>query len=187
MTQAKAFLDWTNGNLDEPWPNTLPAPNTPGALIESVNKAYLTGCGFILLHEIAHVVLRHANTPVRNPLKKIRREYDADDWATEAIVHGNYAKDLPLQLMSIGMIMGVIGAIEIGVDGERDHPIPPERLLHFYGHHVEPNCPDQAIRAGVIHALTAPVQAHIVAKGLAPLPMNGTVGDFLAAASEHYV
>jgi hypothetical protein len=89
--------------------------------------------------------------------------------------------------MAIGMVLGVLGAIEIGLEGVRKHPEPPDRLLHFYGHHVAPNCPDQVIRAGVIHALTAPVQAHVVAKGHAALPVTGTICDFLAAARKHYV
>ena len=70
-----------------PWPVAAPAPAKspePNSSIHVANEIFLVAVGWILLHEIGHHHLRHANDPIGPTAKQ--EEFDADRFATDWIL-----------------------------------------------------------------------------------------------------
>jgi hypothetical protein len=186
---AREFLIWAFGDPSVPWPQDLPRPSdTTNRMVVATNSLFLLSCGFILLHEIGHVVLRHLKQSATNPETKIRREYAADDWAAEFIVRGTDAAELQPRLTAIAATLGLIGGLELygGPDDVRDHPFPPDRILHFLQNHVIPNTGDQGTISGCLLAAGVPIQAHLLKKGVGTMQPYQTFEEFFAAAKRLY-
>src|SRR5665213_2267892 len=58
---AREYLIWAFGDPTTPWPAGLPKPADIGdRMVVATNNLFLLCSGFILIHEIDHVVLGHA-------------------------------------------------------------------------------------------------------------------------------
>lgn len=186
---ARAFLSWAFGDPTQPWPVELPRPGQSTQTTALItDNLFLMSCGFILLHEVGHVVLGHLNQPATKPEILIKRELLADDWAVDYIIRGNKPDELGQRLFAVAATLGVIGGAELyGQKGDRrDHPYPPDRIRHFFQKHVLTATADKSVHAGVLLAASVPIQAHLVIAGRDSLQSYQTFEEFFAVARAHY-
>lgn len=185
---AKEFLDWAFGDASRSWPASLPRPSDGTGLTKNTDHLFRFCSGFILLHEVGHCIHKHPSNPATNPKTKIRREYQADDWAMKVIIGGQSDKVSVHYWTAIAMTLGLIGALELyGEKGDkRNHPRPVTRMRHFFTEHFWPTGPNQTVQSGVLAAMMTPVQAHLIRKGYPTLAAYRTMGDFWNAADAAY-
>lgn len=72
---------------DKPWPDNLPTPDASAgaeSLEGRVNNMFYGAAAWILLHEVAHLHLRHQKQSPRNI--RVRDEHEADAFATKWIL-----------------------------------------------------------------------------------------------------
>lgn len=135
---ARQFLTWAFGDPTIDWPRGLPTPKDRMPSVEITNKIFLLSCGFIFLHELGHLELGHLKTTTTKPEKKIQHEYDADDWAVQYVIDGCEPDELAPRLVAIALTFGLVGGVELegGLGDIREHPFPPDRIMHFVKEHV---------------------------------------------------
>ncbi|HLO45778.1 MAG TPA: phage exclusion protein Lit family protein [Leadbetterella sp.] len=143
IKNAHLLFDYGISLLDRfnPWDiENLPNPELYDRLdddyIEKANGVYINAVNFILLHELAHVVLGHVDTDIENEEKKIKTtdeeilkgEYKADNFAFEKILKG--ANNLTnSRTVAAGIVAGLCSFLFFSNNMKGgDHPDPDERL-----------------------------------------------------------
>jgi hypothetical protein len=126
-----------------PWPSDLPRPSTdaaPGSPVYAANEMFLCMGGWMLLHEIRHVVGEHhkrgaVTSPARHDL-----EYEADDWASHWILDQCPPDPRIRTKRALGAAFGlsIISSFEVHKrEGAGwSHPDPLKRLSRFLDGHV---------------------------------------------------
>lgn len=129
---AKSFI---RSPLAE-WPCDLPTPNAQ-AIKESLdwyaNNVFLGACGWILLHEVAHMHLSHTPDTSSDCLKEQERE--ADQWATNWILD-HAPKDLrkEFRILAIAAAFTWIGLSDSIFRVNSMHPHAWDRFGHCTKH-----------------------------------------------------
>ena len=109
VAQAVRLLEASKSFIRDPQaklPGDLPAPDAhalEGGVDWHVNNVFLGACGWILLHEIAHMHLSHE--PDTSPDLRKKQEHEADEWATKWILdHApqNLQREFRLLAMAAG-------------------------------------------------------------------------------------
>jgi len=143
IKNAHSLFDYGFSLLDKynPWDiDNLPNPEFYDKLdddyIEKANGVYINAVNFILLHELAHVVLGHIDKDIENEENKIKAtdeeilkgEYEADKFAFERILKG--AKHLTNDsTVAAGVVAGLCSFLFFSTTMKGgDHPDPDERL-----------------------------------------------------------
>jgi hypothetical protein len=89
MRQAIDLIEVAKALIRDPsvvWPTCLPFPNPNSVhqtVYDAINNLFLGAVGWIILHEVAHVILNH-QVETSADLRR-RHEHEADSWATEWI------------------------------------------------------------------------------------------------------
>lgn len=149
--RALALLSWTHGkahpNDENPWP---PEAITPGDIpdddrnLTPTDELYLMASGWMLLHEIGHIVLKHPNPAT--DAESCTQELEADAWASSWMLDRwqEYKDDMRVfQKRTIGIAIAV--GIQSGFElywkkgTLRTHPNIADRLLSFLDRHVAEN------------------------------------------------
>ena len=147
-----------------PWPSNLPkpAPHSPrGSFGELANGLFRKSLGWIILHEVGHVVHQHRSNTGRLPSELVKEEEEADRWAFDWVLHDGDVRrkqdptEFLRRTLGITCALGLIATFEVydrtqGVD----HPDPPDRLWNFLERYVpyelaSPVSPAFAWRAAV--------------------------------------
>lgn len=160
LNKARLLLVWANDaetkQIHTPWPKDLPSPvvksnEDPHVLF--AHQMFLAMSGFILLHEMAHLILSHETSMDLSPEQSIRQEYEADCWAANWIMSKwqEFSRDELVFIkrsLGIAFALATLGGIEIYADKPHKptHPSSPERLLAFLDHHL-PQPPDRVLPA----------------------------------------
>jgi hypothetical protein len=122
-----------------PWPTDLPRPSIDapnGSSVYAANEMFLCMGGWMLLHEVRHVVdEHHLSGASRHDL-----EFDADDWAAHWILD-KCPDDLRFRTKrALGAAFGlsIISSLEVHdrVGDVKTHPDPIKRLNRFLNAHV---------------------------------------------------
>lgn len=135
VADARRLLEASKLFIRDPrakWPSDLPAPD-PGAIEGSVdwhvNNVFLGACGWILLHEIAHIHLSHAPDTSADLRKK--QEHEADEWATKWILdHAPQNLQREFRLLAIAAGFTWIGLNDGVMRVDTTHPHAWERFSH---------------------------------------------------------
>lgn len=133
-------------NPDLPWPEHLPLPQptassaTPDA---GINNLFLGAAGWVILHEIGHIHLKHEI----DTIDSIRRqqEFEADLWATKWILDeapSDQRREFRILCITTGLVwLGLINTVRRATIS---HPPAAQRLL---------NCTDEFLRDDLSPAL----------------------------------
>lgn len=133
LNQALRMIEAAENLIHDPnfeWPCDLPVPNAgaeQGTLEGCVNNIFLASVGWILLHEIAHVYLKHEVDTV--DALRMQQEFEADKWASNWIL-GLADRPLMRSFRLIGIVSGCawIGLIDKIKHGSTTHPHASNRL-----------------------------------------------------------
>lgn len=187
-TVAREFLLWAFGDPAIEWPAGLPTPTDQTPAVDVTNKIFLLSCGFIFLHELGHLELGHLKMTTTKPAKLIQHEFDADDWAVRYVIEGCETNDLGPRLVAIALTFGLVGGAELeGSPGQlRDHPFPPDRIMHFVKEHVIFATQDQAVWGGVLLAAAVPIEANLLRKGLPSRWPLVSFDEYFSEAKKQY-
>lgn len=132
---ARQLIDAAVGLIRNPqstWPSGLRVPN-PSALGKTpewaVNNLMLASTGWVLLHEIAHITLKH-QARTTDALRR-EQEFQADKWAAEWIL----AKSPPgvtreFRVFAIATGLAWLGLINTVRHSTVTHPPAAQRLLN---------------------------------------------------------
>jgi hypothetical protein len=119
-------------NSQAKWPSDLPTPDSnalEGCIDWHVNNVFLGACGWILLHEIAHMHLSHAPDTSADLRKKQERE--ADEWATKWILdHAPQNLQREFRLLSLAASFTWLGLNDGVMRVDTTHPHAWERFGH---------------------------------------------------------
>lgn len=139
--KAISLLTWIHENVNAenpaPWPVDTPTPTLDKVADGGYNpdsSLAISCAGFLLLHEIAHLELKHEpyNT-IPEGLRK-QQEVDADQWAANWIL-GEAAPGGQFFTRSLGIVvvLSLLTSLETYTDkhGGTTHPSSPERLHRF--------------------------------------------------------
>ena len=128
------------------WPLDLPTPDsdqTKDGNIKPSTEVFLVACGWILLHEIGHVVLGHGKNLTPSPDESVAMELEADNWASSWILDRwkQYKDDIRVfQKRTLGITFGIglQSVFELYREKEKSltHPNIADRLLAFLDRHV---------------------------------------------------
>ena len=109
---AARLIEWSTNNLHNtgvaPWPNNLPTPvltPKPDSDVRVANELFLSALGWIVHHEIGHVVLGHPPIVVS---WSQQQEKDADLYATDWIFSGLGQNDLRLRKRALGLAIAIL-------------------------------------------------------------------------------
>jgi hypothetical protein len=143
------MLSWAYHGIVEKrhltWPKEFPQPGGqvafPEDTEEKVNQHFLLALGFILLHEIAHLRLKHADPEFQTDQESIDCELEADAWAADWIFEKCPANHEIRIARSVGCVLALtlINLFEYRdkqSGGRLTHPPTVERLLKFITKHV---------------------------------------------------
>ena len=147
---ARRLLEWAfradvEGKYSE-WPEDLPKPDTDETSddnIKPANEVFLVTLGWILLHEIGHIVLGHEKNICPLPEEAVAMELAADDWASSwmLIKWRNHKDDIRVfQKRSLGITFGI--GLQAGLELHHEagdiitHPNIADRLLAFLDKYV---------------------------------------------------
>ena len=112
------------------WPCALPIPNaqaTERSLDWYANNVFLGACGWILLHEVAHIHLSHTPDTSSDRLKEQERE--ADKWATNWILdHAPKGLHKEFRILAIAAAFTWIGLSDSIFRVNTTHPHAWERF-----------------------------------------------------------
>jgi hypothetical protein len=130
---ALRFISAAKDLMREPgvaWPAELPLPDPHAALGTHpwyVNQLFLGATAWVLLHEVAHVYLRHEETTIAEI--RIRQEREADEWATRWMLE-QAPEDLRREFRSVACATGLawIGLSDEMQRGLTTHPHASQRL-----------------------------------------------------------
>lgn len=144
------MLSWAYEGLKArkrmPWPDYLPRPGNQKGVdeetLEKVNRHFLGAVGFIILHEIAHLHLRHPLPKFQSEEESIRCEREADAWAAAWIMeqcppHTDtriFRADVCVLALSLMNLLEFSDGPQVG---KQTHPPTVERLLEFSAAHVQ--------------------------------------------------
>ncbi len=163
---------------DDEWPLHLPKP-TPepqaGTPMRAATEWFLTMGGWMLLHELGHVVNDHFSRSLVTDADRHKCEYEADDWASAWLLDGwrSYAGGSDERVFakrSIGAALAlcVLTSWEV-YDRQGDcptHPDPAKRLLHFLDRFVPESGERQArITDAAWYVVMIVLQFHLVNAG----------------------
>lgn len=112
------------------WPKDLPAPEidpAEGTHGWSVNNLFLAATGWVLLHEIAHVHLKHEGTTINDIVH--RQEEQADEWATKMTLGAATEPDKEFRVFCIATACVWLGVWDVVAPTAQSHPHPSRRLL----------------------------------------------------------
>ncbi len=131
------FLD----GAADPWPPGLPKPAAGDAVDDdfaAARELALMATGYLLQHEIAHIVLKHS---ARDPGDaSIDQEREADAWAADwLLVRGDPARP-NLQKRALGVAVALLvlvsGGIHSGSFNGVTHPRDFDRLYNALAHRI---------------------------------------------------
>ena len=120
LQAAARLVEWSTKNLHNsgmaPWPKNLPAPILApeyGSDVHVANELFLSALGWIVHHEIGHVVLGHP--PIIVSWSQ-QQEKDADLHATDWMLSGLGRNDLRLQKRALGVAIALLclQSLEVG-------------------------------------------------------------------------
>lgn len=145
LLNSNRILHWAHiGRLKQvrlPWPDNLPKPvSRPErhSFLELANGLFRKTLGWILLHEVGHVVLCHQPSSGRPLPELVEEEKQADRWATEWILHDGERRakeateDFVLRTLGITCALSLFTTFEVyDRTGGVTHPDPPDRLWNF--------------------------------------------------------
>lgn len=137
-------MDRMIDNGSAAWPGGLPAPSHT-SLSTDVAGAYdvarelaLVATGFLLLHEVAHIHLKH--TPNSASEWSIDEERDADAWAADWILVRGHAPLDQLDKRAMGMAMAALVIVSRGIQtgwmNGVTHPRDFDRLYNMFAHRI---------------------------------------------------
>lgn len=133
--QAARLLEASKSFIRNPlanWPGDLPKPNghaLEGSLDWHVNNVFLSACGWILLHEVAHMHLSHE--PDTSPDRLKEQEREADGWATSWILdHAPQDLHKEFRILAIAAAFTWIGVSDGVMRVDTTHPHAWERFGH---------------------------------------------------------
>lgn len=140
---AARLFEWSANNLHNtgmaPWPQSLPAPAlTPKSRsdVQVANELFLSALGWIIHHEIGHIVLGH---PRRFVSLSQQQEKDADLHATDWVLSGLERNDPRLQKRALGVAIALLCLQSLEVRSIRSeqgsHPPVHARLGYCLGRH----------------------------------------------------
>lgn len=133
-------LDWAVENDLEQrgavYPAELPQPRAnpyDGSYFEQLHfNSYVTAVAWIILHEIAHLVLGHSTEHTKDVVRLRQDELDADAWAADWMLSKAESQDIVLQRLRaicIGVALAAYLEMWVTFEGEPDHPRYPQRLV----------------------------------------------------------
>lgn len=146
QVRAMQLLSWAHAaevsRTRPDWPQELPQPQLDapsGSLHDIANNLFLDMLGFILLHETAHIVLRHAGDDGRPDDELVADESAADEWAyawclgTPESPRKIEALEYTRRAFGIVLALTVIASFEVYTrrHDSRTHPDSPDRLRRF--------------------------------------------------------
>jgi len=141
LQAAARLVDWSTKNLHNtgmaPWPQNLPSPALAPKHVSDVqvaNELFLSALGWIVHHEIGHIVLGHPAIVVSWTQQQ---EKDADRYATDWVLSGLEPNDLRLRKRALGVAIALLclQSLEVGsIRSEHgSHPPAHTRLGYCLG------------------------------------------------------
>lgn len=139
---AMQLLEWSLEELINPhesaWPAHLPRPSSvpvPWSDEHVATELCLVAAGYLLLHEVAHVTLRHSCD-----LDRISEEREADRWAVDWIFGSIDSTSPGFTKRALGIALALLLLVARGIhtgdhDG-RTHPRHFDRLVNSLLPHV---------------------------------------------------
>jgi hypothetical protein len=136
-----------------PWPDGLPRPDRletcDSSTLEKINRHFLGALGFIILHEVAHLHLKHPPPKFQSDEESMGCEREADRWAANWIFDKCPA-DRDIRIFrgdACVVALSLINMLEFSVGpqtGRATHPPTIERLLDFADRHIPESSGDVA-------------------------------------------
>jgi Peptidase U49 len=166
------------------WPDGLPRPDVPGddpEHVENINRFFLGALGFILLHEIAHHVLKHPSPKFQSENDSIRCELEADRWAGDWIFEKcpNNEGDRLFRGNCSVLALSIINLVEAHLRpsaSPKTHPPVIERILDLITRHIPESVGQRAVSTDFPIYLAA-VILHVQRINLGIDPGLGTERD----------
>lgn len=123
-------------DADFSWPADAPRPDptaAAGSPEDAINNVFLGASGWCVLHEVAHVHLKHQGA--NSPHLMLQQEFDADDWATRWVLEkcpNDTLRQFRVVCCAVGLVwIGIVDSIR---RGSVDHPHASERLMKCADH-----------------------------------------------------
>lgn len=144
---AVQLLAWAHdcekAGKQSPWPADLPRPSADaneGNSVYAANEMFLCMGGWMLLHEIRHVVGEHHKRGANTSAARHDLEQEADDWAAHWILDQcpSDARIRTKRALGAAFGLSIISSFEVH-NREGDvwsHPDPLKRLSRFLNTHV---------------------------------------------------
>jgi hypothetical protein len=197
--RARDLLLWADEALhghNTAWPDNLPSPETPpdeDVYIEKANYLFFTMCGFVLLHEIAHIVNEHRVEQETPYDVRQEYEYDADKWAYDWILANwrGFSEDPRVfTVRTLGIASGLVSLafLELRLPaGDREHPSLPKRLRRFCQEYF-PNADGADIASASLSLIPLVLHAHMYRSGIAldSAAQYSTVFDYLDEVDKYF-
>lgn len=210
--KARELLAWATKNehadVHLPWPDGAPTPDCVGdPNVKSANEIFLVMCGWIFLHEIAHIEL-HGNpvdstAPTENSSdleseseQSIRHEFEADAWSSHWILDcwkefkGDDDNVFIKRTLGIAFAISALTGLDLyrksGKTGT--HPSVPDRLLAFLDTFIpEINQQDASKKEMAWFAATVVLSANLMHhREYDPKKEHGTFRDFIVYAKQFF-
>lgn len=198
--RARRLMVWANAGevtgKSEKWPDKTPRPDQtePDERLKPANQIFLMMSGFVLLHEVAHLVLGHCRQMPSSRDESIEHELAADRWAADWILGRwqEYKNDEAVfiqRTVGIAFALAAIGGIELYVPRPElpTHPNAAARLLDFLDRWV-PQGSESILPRRQAAWKVAPSVLHIHLMKLGKVPEleanYATFRDYLQAAQE---
>lgn len=126
------------GTPVEAWPDDLPRPTTASdedSAERVADEVALVGLGYLLLHELAHVVLLHVPGS-----DSVLMEQDADNWAADRVLGDSEMAERAVAKRSVGVALALLLIVAVGIHGGsfggRTHPRSFDRLFNALAHRI---------------------------------------------------
>lgn len=137
LQNAYSVLQWAKENMltsgIEEWPKDLPAPQAnpeKESDIHVTNELFLCALGWMLYHEIGHIVLQHP--PITTGYSE-QEEREADQFSTEWILSKLEINCPMLRKRALGIAVGVLCLQSLEVSGKsclkNTHPNAHDRIF----------------------------------------------------------
>lgn len=149
LRDSFATLEWAKHNLNgsgaKEWPATGPQPKQGVHSVDDASVAtelFLCALGWIIHHEIGHVVLNH---PLGIEAFSIQQEQEADRYATDWILNGVDQQDPRMKKRALGLAVAVLCLQSLEVESvclSNTHPGAHERI---YANTSQYECGDDEV------------------------------------------
>ena len=137
LQDAYSVLQWAKKNMltsgNEQWPEGLPAPQKNPeneSDIHVANELFLCALGWMLYHEIGHIVLQHP--PITTGYSE-QEEKEADQFSTDWILSKLETNCPMLRKRALGIAVGVLCLQSLEVSGKsclkNTHPNAHDRIF----------------------------------------------------------